>query len=261
MTRTIYRRARLLGLSYYGAKRFPEAVKQLQIASQAQPDNAELHHVLAQSCLWAKQYDCAQEQFRQILQQEPDSAAAHVLLGEALDGLERTPEAITEFQTAIQSAPREPDLHFGLGYLYWKSQRYPEAQKEFQAELGLDPKHAQSLAYLGDIAIKQNDPQRAIDFLRQAISLKQDIRIAYLDLGAAQAQLKNYPEAVKALNRAVELDPNQSDAHYRLANVYKSMGNASAAQAEFAKVRKLQQGPEEDLVHKMSSSPPSLKGP
>src|SRR5260221_636312 len=48
----------LLGLSYYGTKNFAEAVKQLEIASSAQPDNSELHHVLAQSCLWAKQYDC-----------------------------------------------------------------------------------------------------------------------------------------------------------------------------------------------------------
>src|ERR1041385_3719544 len=34
----------LLGLSYYGAQKFTEAAHELQIASQAQPDNTELHH-------------------------------------------------------------------------------------------------------------------------------------------------------------------------------------------------------------------------
>jgi len=93
--------------------------------------------------------------------------------------------------------------------------------------------------------------------LQQAINLSRDIRIAYIDLGVVLAQQKNYPEAVKALQRAVELDPAQSDAHYRLGNVYKAMGNAKSAQEEFAKVRKIQENSQEDLVHKMSSSPPA----
>ena len=66
----------LLGLSYYGTKRFAEAAKYLKVAAQAEPNNLELHQVLAQSCLWAKDNDCALKEFQQILKQNPDSAAA-----------------------------------------------------------------------------------------------------------------------------------------------------------------------------------------
>jgi len=49
----------LLGLSYYGAKRFDQAVKHLEIAAKSDAVNTQLHQVLAQSCLCAKQYSCA----------------------------------------------------------------------------------------------------------------------------------------------------------------------------------------------------------
>ena len=63
----------------------------------ADPANAELHNVLAQSCLSAKNYDCAMKEYSWILQRTPDSAASHILMGEALDGSGKTPEAVAEF--------------------------------------------------------------------------------------------------------------------------------------------------------------------
>jgi tetratricopeptide (TPR) repeat protein len=253
----------LLGLSYYGAHEFAEAIKYLEPATKSDPGNLELHHLLAQSCLWAKNYSCALEEFRLLLQQNPDSAETHTLMGEALDGLGKTPEAIAEFQAAAQASPREPNVHFGLGYLYWKSHQYDDAKREFEAELALDPDHAQALAYLGDIAMKKNDPD-AVTLLRKSMQKKSDIRIAAIDLGVILAQLKQYPEAVVALQRAVALDPAEPDAHYRLAHVYQEMGKTAESQKEFAKVRELREKADradEDMVRKMSSSPPSLSSP
>ncbi len=254
----------LLGLSYYGTERFAEAVKELKPAAADDPANTELHLVLAQSCLWARQYPCALDEFKQILQTDPDSAPAHVLSGEALDGLGKTPEAIAEFQAAIKVSPREPNVHFGLGYLYWKSHQYDDATREFQAELALDPGHAQALAYLGDIEMKADKPEAALPFLRKSIQLKSDLRIASIDLGVILAQQKQYPDAVAALEHAVALDPTEPDAHYRLARVYQEMGKTVESQKEFAKVRELKKKADqkdEDMVRKMSSSPPALNSP
>ena len=168
----------LLGLSSYGAKQFAEAAKYLELPAKSDPANIELHSVLAQSCLSAKQYDCALAEFRQILQHDPDSAAAHMLSGEALDGLGRTVEAIPEFQAAAKTAPLEPNLNFGLGYLYWKQHKFDEAKAAFEAELRIDPQHAQALAYLGDIELKTNAPDKALPLLSKATHLRNDIRIA-----------------------------------------------------------------------------------
>src|SRR5208337_1275800 len=58
-----------LGLAEFKQGRFPEAAKYLKVAAQAEPNNLELHQVLAQSCLWAKDNDCALQEFQQILRQ------------------------------------------------------------------------------------------------------------------------------------------------------------------------------------------------
>jgi Flp pilus assembly protein TadD len=254
----------LLGLSYYGTQRYAEAVKELEPAAAADPANVELHQVLAQSCLWAREYECALAEFKQILQTNPDSAAAHVLSGEALDGLGKTPEAIAEFREAIKASPREPNVHFGLGYLYWKSHQYDDAKREFQAELAIDPGQAEALAYLGDIAMKTGDNEAALALLHKSIQLKNDIRMAAIDLGVILAQQKNYAEAVISLRHAVALDQEEPDAHYRLAHVYQEMGKKMESQKEFDTVRELKEKKDrrdEDMVRKMSSSPPALGAP
>jgi tetratricopeptide (TPR) repeat protein len=248
----------LLGFSYYGAKDFAEAATQLAPVAKADPDNVELHHVLAQSCLWAKEYSCALDEFRQILQRDPDSATAHVLMGEALDGVRRTSDAIAEFQAAASIAPREPNIHFGLGYLFWKLHKLDAAKQEFENELAVDPGNAQALAYLADVEIKNNHTDAALPLLRKATALKDDLRIAYLDLGGVLAQEKKYPEAVIAFQHAVNLDPKEPDAHYRLGRVYQAMGKTDESKKEFAMVRELRAKTDEGLVQKMSPAPPSL---
>jgi tetratricopeptide (TPR) repeat protein len=95
--------------------------------------------------------------------------------------------------------------------------------------------------------------------LKKAVETRNDIRIAYLGLGAILAQQQRYPEAIAALQRAVKLDPAQPDAHLRLGRLYQATGNTAAAQKEFAKLRELRQKADEDIASKMSGSPPALR--
>jgi tetratricopeptide (TPR) repeat protein len=150
-------------------------------------------------------------------------------------------------------------VNFGLGYLYWKMRQYDEAKREFEAELVVDPENPQALAYLGDIEMKRNDPDKALPLLKKAVQLKNDIRIAYADLGAIFLERKQYQDAMTALQRAVELDPVQPDAHFRLGRLYQAMGNTPAAQKEFARVRELHEKEDEDVAAKMSAAPPPLQ--
>jgi tetratricopeptide (TPR) repeat protein len=227
------------------------------LTSATDPANAELHQVLAQSCLWAKQYSCALDEFRKILELNRDSAAVHVFTGQALDGLGKTSEAIAELQAAVKVAPKEPNIHFGLGFLYWKLQQYDDAKREFENELTTDPGHAQALAYVGDIEMKRDNPDAALALFGKVAALKGDVRIAYLDMGTILTQKKRYDAAIVALQRAAKLDPSQPDAHYRLARVYQQMGKTAESRRELALVGELHEKAD-DLVRKMSVSPPPL---
>jgi tetratricopeptide (TPR) repeat protein len=182
-------------------------------------------------------------------------------MGEALDSLGRDPDAIAEFQAAASASPAEPAVHFGLGYLLWKERRYDEAEREFRQELANDPSHAQANAYLGDVLLHRDDPEAALPWLEKARRLDAKIRIAHLDLGIAYAGRKEYEPAARELREAVRLDPSRADAHYRLAQVYQSLGRATEAKAERAAVTNLHEKHNEDLLQQISGKPPRPDAP
>ena len=68
----------------------------------------------------------------------------------------------------------------------------------------------------------------ALPLLQKAeIQTRNDIRIAYIDLGAILMEQKRYPEALTALQQAVKLDPTHPDAHFRLGRLYQATGAPS----------------------------------
>lgn len=248
----------LLAMSYYGAGMFAKAIPELDRALAADPNNAELHHIKAQSCLWSGQHETALKEFEWLLREQPNSAATHMLTGEALDGLGRVPEAIAEFQAAAAAAPSEPEVHFGLGYLFWKEHSYEEAESEFRRELAHDLSHPQANAYLGDVLLHRGDPDGALPLLEKARGLDAKIRIVHLDLGIVHQGRKEYGPAERELREAVRLDPTRPDAHYRLAQVYQSLGRAVEAKAERVAVTRLHEKRNEDLLQQISGKPPAL---
>ncbi len=94
--------------------------------------------------------------------------------------------------------------------------------------------------------------------LQKAVQQRADIRIAFADMGAIYVQQKKYEEALAAYQRAVKLDPEQPDMHFRLGNLYRLMGNTAASEEEFAKSRALHKKEDDALLKKLSSAPPAI---
>jgi Tfp pilus assembly protein PilF len=227
-------------------------VPYLTAAVNSSPENLQLRMTLAQGCLWAEQYQCTLDQFQEIVRLSPESAQADMLAGEALDGLNKTEEAIKQFREAEKASPNEPDVHFGLGYLLWKEHKFDEAREELKLELKDDPNHAQALTYLADIAIKQNDNSAARSYLQRAFLQPKVIRLSYLDMGILDAAAGANEQAKTNFLRAIEMDPAQKDAHWRLAHLYLSMGQRKEAQAEFAKMNELEQKDRDTVARQMA---------
>jgi Tfp pilus assembly protein PilF len=88
--------------------------------------------------------------------------------------------------------------------------------------------------------------------LQKALQLQSENRLAYFDLGCIYADQNKNQEAVAALLHAVQLDPTQPDAHYRLARLYTVLGQKEKANQEFAKTKELHSKTEDSLIEKVS---------
>lgn len=229
----------LIGMAYYGLCEYAEAVPYLKEAAASDSQNLPLRLALAHSCLWAKQYQCVLDTDRQILTLNAESAEADMLAGEALDELQDYPGAIQQFRAAVKADPKEFNVHFGLGYLLWTQRQFPEAASEFQAELGNNPNHLQALAYLADTQIRMNHPEVALPLLEKVEQIAPALPLAHLDLGVLYVDTGRNAEALRELNEAAKLAPDNVNVNWRLAQLYRSMGKKTEAEAEFDKTRRL----------------------
>lgn len=153
-----------------------------------------------------------------------------------MDAMHNTTGAIAQFRAAARANPDEPNVHFGLGYLLWTERQYSEAASEFQAELDRNHEQGRARAYLGDSLVRQNEYAEAEPQLRQAIISDQTFALPYLDLGILDAASGRNEEAVKGIRSAIAREPKDVDSHWRLARVYRPMGETAKANAELAKV-------------------------
>lgn len=249
----------LLGMTDYGLHMFKEAAANLAIAAAADPENAQLRYYYAQSLLSSSEYEQSLKEFEWLERHDPDAAATHVLMAEALDGLSRPEEAIAELQAALAKSPNEPNVHFAIGYIYWSQQKDDDAEREFRAELDHDPANAQAWAWLADVLIRRNDFQKAKPLLDKAVALDLRVRIAHLDLGIVFAQNKQYDRAIAAFKEAIRLDGSKTDAHFRLARVYKEAGKPAESAAELAIVRDLREQKTSDSLQKVTGQPSELQ--
>lgn len=240
----------LLALSLYGAHDYQAAIPHLENLAAASPDNSELLEALAESYLYTRQFAKAKQEFEIMLRRNPNSPGVHMLLAQADDSLNRTAGAVAELRAALAHG-YVPNAHFGIGYIAWRDKRYDEAATEFRRELASAPRHAQALAYLGDVLLRSHDPS-ARAMLEQAAALDDSIPIAHLDLGILDAGARQNASARKQFERAIALAPDDADAHYRLARLYQAEGETEEAKAQLAVVTRLHEARHEHLIEKIS---------
>ena len=126
-----------------------------------------------------------------------------------------------------------------MGLLYVNQQQTDLARKEYQAAARIAPTKARALILLGhlDESIK-NPPQHdgefaAIADYQQAIARKADKANAYASIGRIYQRMTKLDEAYGPLTKAIQIKPNQTMAHYRLALVLEGYQRWNDAEYEW----------------------------
>jgi tetratricopeptide (TPR) repeat protein len=229
----------LIGMAHYGLQEYAAAVPFLKQTTASDPQNLPFRLVLAHSCLQSKHFQCVLDVYHEILMLNAESAEADMLAGEALDEMNDHAGATEQFRAAVKANPQEPNVHFGLGYLLWTQSEYEEAAQEFQAELANVPDHVQALAYLADSNLKMDHPEVALPLIQKTIRIDPRMELAHLDLGVLYINAGRRDDALRELEVAAKLSPNDVNVHWRLARLYKAMGRKGEADAEFQKTSSL----------------------
>jgi len=152
-------------------------------------------------------------------------------------------DAIKWLETAVALDSKNKDAWYYLGRAYYTRARLNDARKAFQTVLELDPSNARAENNLGLILETEGDVAGAIEAYRNAIAwLEQASQIneqPYVNLGNLLAQQGRPHEAVKPLEKAVALAPNNAYCHLTLGAFYRKIGETGKARHELLRATEL----------------------
>ncbi|KGF71909.1 hypothetical protein DO97_14515 [Neosynechococcus sphagnicola sy1] len=113
--------------------------------------------------------------------------------------------------------------------------KYPQAATAYIEALRIDPSSAVVYYKLGELSLKQNRWEEAIQYFNQAIELQPDLYWAKFGVGQVLAEQGHLDQAIETFRRVVELQPNFLFAHYHLALCLSNLGLIDEAYQAFQK--------------------------
>jgi Flp pilus assembly protein TadD len=155
--------------------------------------------------------DDAAAALKRAIDVKPDYAEAHFALGTVMQQQGNFAGAVAALRQALVHAPNAPEIHNALGNALRQTGDIEAARVEFQEAARLNK-------------IKSN---------QQAAMFATNTGIAKLKAG-------NVDEAIETLQRAVQLDPTNSQAYYNLAKALQKKGQTAAARTAEQKARELE---------------------
>ena len=162
----------------------------------------------------------------------------HLRLAQAHFDREQYQEAIVELRKVVAIDPSIPGTYYQLGYSSWKLGNITEAKRHFERELQFKPPDPYSHYYLGRILLAEGKSAEALKHFEKVLSTAPILDV-YQQIGTVHLLAGRIPEAIGALQKAVERHPEQGEAHYKLGRAYQRAGRIEEARREFSRAREL----------------------
>jgi tetratricopeptide (TPR) repeat protein len=176
----------------------------------------------------------------------PSSVWRHQAAAEADESQGSYSLAVTEYRQVLVLEPDRPGVHYRLGrtllarsYQGTSAQDTAEAAKEFEQELQRDPSNANAAYELGEVRRKSGQFDEAQKLFEAALKNYPNFEEAHLGLASVLLSLQKTELALPHLLKAIELNPQNEVAWYRLGQLQKALGNTAEQQKALAEYRRL----------------------
>lgn len=205
--------------AYIGQKNYTQALKELLEAEELYADDPYLQNDLGFVYMEKEKPDLAIQHFKKALSLKSDYSAAKNNLGVAYMKNEQWDEAIACFkelsENLLYTTPQNP--LFNLGWAYFQKKDYNQSEKYYKRTLGLyddglnkDVVYIKVLHGLGLNYMETNRSREAVVLLEKAVQFAPRVAELFFDLGRAYTLAQEYPKALKAYNKVIELIPDRS---------------------------------------------------
>jgi len=184
-------------------------------------------------------FDQAVEQLQLAIQINPNCAEAYLNLADVYRKLGQYADAIQVYNSVIQVRPAYAPAYYELGNTYDRLGQYQQAVEAYISALKIKPDYIQAYSNLGVAYGRLGQWQNEIDACSKAIKIDPAFADAHNNLGVALGQLGRFPEAIQAFRRAIQLNPDFAEAHLGLGAAYLMSGDKNSALKEYEILKSL----------------------
>ena len=262
-----------LGLSYLAGGELDQAVSTLENAIKLDEDFERADIMLILAHLRKKDYDKTLEAAKEFAKKQPNNPIPYNFQGGAYAALGKTIKARQAFEKALQIKPDYSVAEFNLARLDIQEKKFNSAEKHFKNVIKNDDKNIKAYLDLAKILLEQGKNKESLGWVKKisqkqpgaiqpaivlnrfyvadkqfakALDVAENIvsqhpkSIVALDmLARSQSVNDKIKAAVKTYESIVDLQPENSNAHYQLALAYLRNKNEKLSKKHLDKTLRL----------------------
>ncbi len=180
-----------------------------------------------------------------LLKEFPNHTDPLGLMGMLHNNLGSAAKAMEFWQRCLKRNPNRPDIYQAMGRLVLTQEKYQDAVDFSQRALEISPKQSGARTILAQALMGLGKPQEAIAALRDEIRVSPGpnhndwLSGDYCLAARAYQQLAEYEKASQNFQKAIQMQPDCTEAYYGLATVCARLGESDKARRYMAKFKTL----------------------
>ena len=196
-----------------------EALKEFEEMLKNNPDDASGYEGEGMVFFAKGEWDASEKNFKRAITIDAKSWGAHTYLGIIYDRQKRYAESQEEYTKALEINQKSSVIYNNMGISYFLKGEYDRAKESFERALKIEPENNRIYNNLGVVLCRMERPAEALSAFKSG----GDVAGAYNNLGYLYMMEQKYPDALNALDKALEIKPN----YYEKAQENKEIAAAS----------------------------------
>lgn len=174
----------------------------------------------------------------ELLKADPANVTANLILGNRWALKKKYKLAGDYYRKVILKESTNEDGLFGYGQMSYYLGNLKESEKAFKKLAEVNPESDIAYQYLGKLAAEEENYKLSIENIQKAIALNPQNSDYYIDLGNYSRNLGRYNDAEKAWTKSIELAPNYFLGYTYRAGLYDEQNRTDEALADYKMVVK-----------------------
>jgi tetratricopeptide (TPR) repeat protein len=239
-----------LGSAFEMQEKMPEALEAYRAAAVADPSNTDRTLDYTRLLMDMDRYDEAIQFIQSGNTETASTSPVKMRLG-AVEMIKGDYAAARDaFNAALADNPELDAGYVGLAQTYSRQSNDTEAIDILEAARSERPGHYLLEYYFGLLASRLGREEEAIVALERAAQLEPKSPDPSFELGKLYGSKQDWPDARKAFEHVVGLNPQFAAAHYQLSQVYAHLGLHAESQREAQQTKTLMNSQREEVLRK-----------